>query len=82
MDGGISGGNCSASGDPRPSIESRYGTRAAFTAQVRIAARRQVLAGFLLPEDVARAVSENIALYDRVMAHAPADQSCRYLFAD
>jgi hypothetical protein len=71
-----------ASGDPRPSIQSRYGTRADFIAKVRVAARRQVAAGFLLPEDVMRAVSENVALYDRVMAHSPADQSCRYLFAN
>jgi hypothetical protein len=35
-----------------------------------------------LPEDVERAVSENLALYDRVMAHAPEDQSCQYLFAN
>jgi hypothetical protein len=71
-----------ASGDPRPSIESRYGTRAAFIAKVRIAAGRQVAAGFLLPEDVARAISENVSLYDRIMAHTPADQGCQYLFAN
>jgi hypothetical protein len=71
-----------SSDDPRPSIESRYPTRGAFAAKVQVAAKRQVTAGFLLPEDVERAVSENLALYDRVMAHAPEDQSCRYLFAN
>ncbi|MDP9024187.1 MAG: alpha/beta hydrolase domain-containing protein, partial [Candidatus Eremiobacteraeota bacterium] len=71
-----------ASGDPRPSLESRYPTRSAFVVKVRAAAKRQVAAGFLLPADVERAVSENVALYDRVMAHAPADQSCQYLFAN
>ncbi len=71
-----------SSGDPRPSIESRYPTRGAFVAKVRAAAKHQVAAGFLLPEDVERAVSENLALYDRVMAHAPEDQSCQYLFAN
>jgi Alpha/beta hydrolase domain len=71
-----------SSGDPRPSIESRYRTRAAFVALVRTAAKHQVAAGFLLPEDVERAESENLALYDRIMAHAPEDQSCRYLFAN
>jgi hypothetical protein len=68
--------------DPRPSIKSRYPTRGDFVAKVRIAAKHQVAAGFLLPEDVERAVSENVALYDRVIAHAPEDQSCQYLFAN
>lgn len=71
-----------ARGDPRPSIAARYPTRSAFVAKVRAAAQQQIAAGFLLPEDVERAVSENAALYDRVMAHAPEDQSCQYLFAD
>jgi hypothetical protein len=71
-----------ARGDPRPSIESRYPTRAGFIVKVRAAAARQRAAGFLLPEDVERAVSKNVALYDRIMAHAPDDQSCQYLFAD
>ena len=69
-----------SSEDPRPSIESRYPTRGAYLAKVQAVAKHQVTAGFLLPEDVERAVSENLALYDRVMAHVPADQSCRYLF--
>jgi hypothetical protein len=70
-----------ASGDPRPSIESRYRTRSDFVARLRVAAEHQVKAGFLLLEDVDRAVSENAALYDRVLAHRPEDQSCEYLFA-
>jgi hypothetical protein len=69
-----------ASGDPRPSIESRYPARSAFVVKVRAAAKQQIAAGFLLPEDVERAVSENVGLYDRVMAHEPEDQSCQYLF--
>jgi Alpha/beta hydrolase domain len=68
--------------DPRPSIEARYPTRDDFAAKVQAAAKRQVIAGFLLAEDVERAVSENVELYDRIMAHAPADQSCQYLFAN
>jgi Alpha/beta hydrolase domain len=71
-----------SSDDPRPSIEARYPTRSVFAAKVQAAAKRQVTAGFLLAEDVERAVSENVDLYDRVMAHAPADQSCQYLFAN
>jgi hypothetical protein len=70
-----------ASGDPRPSIESRYPTRKDFVGKVRAAAKRQVADGFLLAEDVKRAISENVSLYDRVMAHSPGDESCEYLFA-
>jgi hypothetical protein len=71
-----------ASRDPRPSIESRYPTRSAFVVAVRSAAQRQVDAGFLLPEDVERAVAENVGLYDRLLRHPPDDPSCQYLFAD
>ena len=70
-----------ATGDRRPSLEARYPTREAFVAQVRDAAARQVAAGFLLPEDVERAVAENTGLYDRIMARDPKDLGCAYLFA-
>jgi hypothetical protein len=70
-----------AAGDPRPSLESRYPTRQAFEQQVRAAAARQVAAGFLLPEDMDRAVAENLGLYDRIMLHDPKERSCDYLFA-
>jgi hypothetical protein len=68
-----------AAHDPRPSLQERYATREDFEARVREAARRQIDAGFLLPEDEERAVSENVALYDRILAHDPADRSCGYL---
>jgi len=70
-----------ASGDPRPSIASRYPARNDFISKVRAAAKRQLVAGFLLSEDVERAVSENVSLYDRIMARSPSDESCEYLFA-
>jgi len=69
-------------GDPRPSLEERYATREDFSAKLRDAANRQVAAGFLLDEDVERAVAENLGLYDRILAHDPNDSSCRYLFAE
>jgi hypothetical protein len=69
-----------AAHDPRPSLEARYPTREAYLAKVRTAAAKQVTAGFLLPEDVERTVRENVGLYDRIMAHDPADQGCEYLF--
>ncbi|MHB8529025.1 MAG: alpha/beta hydrolase domain-containing protein [Caulobacteraceae bacterium] len=68
------------SGDPRPSLQARYGSRAEFEAEVRAAAARNVAAGFLLAEDVPRAVSENLGLYERIEAHDPADRSCGFLF--
>jgi hypothetical protein len=70
-----------AAKDSRPSLAARYPTRDDYVAKVKAAAAAQVKAGFLLPEDVDRAVAENVGLYDRVMAHDPADQSCEYLFA-
>jgi hypothetical protein len=69
-----------AAHDLRPSLAARYPTRDVYVAKVKAAAARQAAAGFLLSEDVDRAVAENIALYDRIIAHDPKDQSCRYLF--
>ena len=51
-------------------------------ALLRKAADKQKAAGFLLDEDVERAVAESLGLYDRVMLHDPADPSCAYLFAN
>ena len=69
-----------AAGDPRPSLEVRYPTRDDFVAAVRTAAERQVAAGLLLPEDVARTLADNVGLYDRILARDPADQDCSYLY--
>jgi hypothetical protein len=68
-----------AAGDPRPSLQVRYATRADYLDKLRAAAARQVAAGFLLQEDIERAVAENLGLYDRILAHDPTDRSCRYL---
>jgi hypothetical protein len=70
-----------AAEDPRAPLAERYPNRAAFEALVREAADRQRAAGFLLAEDVERAVAENLGLYDRIMARDPASLSCEYLFA-
>ena len=71
-----------ATHDPRPSIAARYPTKAAFIARARAAAEREAKAGFLLAEDVDGEVAAQGALYDRIMAHDPADKSCSYLFAN
>jgi Alpha/beta hydrolase domain len=69
-----------AAGDPRASIAARYAGRNVYTDKVRTAAADVVEKGFLLPEDVDPLVKDAGGLYDRIMAHDPADRSCRYLF--
>jgi hypothetical protein len=70
-----------AAGDPRPSVAARYANRAAYEEKVRAAAAQVSQQGFLLPDEIDALVSEAGGFYDRVMAHDPADASCRYLFA-
>ena len=47
-----------AAGDPRPSLEERYGSHAEYVAKVRAAAARLVEERFLLPDDADRLVRE------------------------
>ncbi|WP_179505000.1 MULTISPECIES: alpha/beta hydrolase domain-containing protein [unclassified Sphingomonas] len=47
-----------AKGDPRPSLEERYGTHAGFVARIKAVAARRVKEGWLLPDDAARLVAE------------------------
>jgi hypothetical protein len=47
-----------ASGDPRLSLEERYGTHEAYVAKVKDAAKRQVAERFLLQEDADRIVDQ------------------------
>jgi hypothetical protein len=47
-----------ASGDPRPSIEERYGTHEQYVAQVRAAAERNVRGRYLLQDDAERLISQ------------------------
>lgn len=57
----VSAAERAASGDPRPSIEERYGGRDDYLARVRAAAERLAADRYVLPEDVDLAV-ENAAL--------------------
>lgn len=66
--------------DPRAVLIERYPDRGVFESLVRKAAARQRAAGFLLDEDLERAVAENLGLYDRVMARDATSPSCEYLF--
>ena len=47
-----------ANGDPRPSIEERYGSHDGYVAVVRKAADRAMSAGFLLKEDADRLIRQ------------------------
>jgi len=47
-----------AAGDPRPSLEERYGTHEGYVAVVRGAAERLVHGRYLLPEDAGRLIAE------------------------
>jgi len=47
-----------ATGDPRPSLEERYGDHAGYVDAVAAAARRLAVDGFLLPEDAASTVRQ------------------------
>ncbi|MDE1148251.1 MAG: alpha/beta hydrolase domain-containing protein [Azospirillaceae bacterium] len=69
-----------ASHDPRPSLAERYPTRDAFLAKVRAAVTREVQAGFILAEEADGLVADQGALYDRILAHDPADTGCGYLY--
>ena len=71
-----------SAGDPRPSLEVRYGSRAAFIERTRAAASKTVAARLLLEEDVESLVTAQAAFYDRIMAHPPGDPSCNYLWSD
>jgi len=49
------------SGDPRPSLEERYGNQEGYVAAVRAAAEKGVRARFLLREDADRIIQQAIA---------------------
>jgi hypothetical protein len=71
-----------SAGDPRPSLEVRYASRAAFIEKTRSAANKTVAAHELLAEDVDDVVAMQAAFYDRIMTHSPGDLSCKYLWPD
>jgi hypothetical protein len=47
-----------ANGDPRPSLEERYGDHRGYVDAVRDASRELIRAGFLIDEDAERFVAE------------------------
>lgn len=57
-------------GDPRPTLEALYGSRAAYLEQLRLAAADLVTEGFLLPEDVDRVTFRGAATWDWIHRRA------------
>ena len=60
-----------ASGDPRPSIEERYGSRDEYLERVRSCAESLVESGYVLAEDVDVLVAQGGDVYDAIV-RAPA----------
>jgi hypothetical protein len=60
-----------ASGDPRPSIEERYPSRAEYLERVREAAGALARAGYLLEEDIALSLAAASRLWDHLAAARP-----------
>ncbi len=56
-----------ASGDPRPSIEERYGSREEYLERVRACAESLVESGYVLAEDVEELVAQGGEVYDAIV---------------
>ena len=56
-----------ASGDPRPSIEERYGSREEYVERVRACAESLVESGYALAEDVDVLVAQGEDVYDAIV---------------
>jgi len=48
-------------GDPRPSVEERYGSKAGYMERVRAAVQEQVNEGLVLPDDAATIIAQEMA---------------------
>jgi hypothetical protein len=67
-----------AAGDPRPSLEARYASRAAYAGGIAAAAGALVDQGFLLAADVPAITARAGAFYDHVLAREAGGPSCAY----
>jgi len=68
-----------ASGDPRLSVEERYGSQEGYNCVVRAAARRNVKARFLLQQDADRLIAQAAA--SNVLPSNPKDPVAKRLCA-
>ena len=65
-----------SSGDPRPSIAARYGSKARFVESTRAAAMALQRRGLLLPGDVPAIVARAGRAYDAVTGRRPGSRAC------
>lgn len=68
-----------AAGDPRLSIKERYVTRDAYIKTYAAATLALAEKELILGTDVNPMIERAGALYDRIMARAPSDETCAYL---
>ena len=64
-----------ASGDPRPSIEERYPSKADYLERVTKAAQALVAEGYLLEDDVQTVLEQASYRYDLLSSQVPASQA-------
>jgi len=69
-----------ASGDPRRSVEERYGSQEGYNCVVRNAAERNVRARFMLQEDADRLIAQAAA--SNVLPSDPNNRTARHLCED
>ena len=65
-------------GDPRVSIEARYGNRSGYLEKIRNASGKLHALGFLLIEDLHRITERAGLFYDRLIARDRTSDSCAY----
>ena len=68
--------------DPRPSIETRYGSREVYLRLARQASRMLHDRGYLLDEDVPRIIRRAGNFYDRIIVRNTISESCEYTVPD
>jgi hypothetical protein len=66
-----------ASGDPRRSVEERYGSKEGYVCAVRIAAAKETRKRLLLPEDADRLIAQAAA--SSVLPSNPNDKTAQHL---
>ena len=71
-----------AAGDPRPSLEARYASRADYERGIETTAGELVDRGFLLADDVPEITARAGAFYDHVQTREAGDPSCAYTLGD
>jgi hypothetical protein len=67
-----------AAGDPRPSLDVRYGSREGYAQAIGRAASALVDRTFLLPRDVPAVTAAALRRFDRISRHPRGDRSCVY----